>query len=93
MPIGQNAPPVCICRGMRCTRFGGVTYLMGRLLAYEPAADPAALRADLADRSLHQATIVYTYNEGQLHPYCRLGPLAGNHDSSYPAAVQDEEGC
>jgi hypothetical protein len=72
--------------------FEGVTYLMGRLLAYEPAADPATLRADLAGRSLHQATIVYIYDEGQLHPYCRLGPLAGNHDSSYPAAVQDEDG-
>lgn len=69
----------------------GVTYLMGRLLAYEPTADPATLRADLAGRSLNQATIVYTYDGGQLHPYCRLGPLAGNHDSSYPAAVRDED--
>ncbi len=71
--------------------FEGVTYLMGRLLAYEPTAEPATLRADLAGRSLHQATIIYTYDEGQLHPYCRLGPLAGNHDSSYPAAVRDDD--
>ena len=71
--------------------FAGVTYLMGRLLAYEPPVDPSNLRADLAGRSLDQATIVYTYHEGQLHPYCRLGPLAGNHDSSYPAAAQDED--
>lgn len=71
--------------------FEGTTYLMGRLLAYEPAADPAMRRADLADRPLSQATIVYTYDGGQLHPYCLLGSLAGNHDSSYPAAVQAED--
>ena len=69
--------------------FDGVTYLMGRLLAYEPTADPAMLRSDLADRPLHQATIIYTYDKGQLHPYCQLGTLVGNHDSSYPAAVRD----
>ena len=35
-----------------------------------------------------QATMVFTFENGTLTPYCRLGPLKGNHDSSYATAVR-----
>ena len=69
--------------------FDGVTYLMGRHLAYDPPVDPATSRARVSGRSLDQATMVYIYEDGGLKPYCQLGPLDGNHDSSYAAAVRD----
>ena len=34
-----------------------------------------------------QGTIVYTYEEGVLVPYCLLGPLHENHDASYATAI------
>ena len=33
--------------------------------------------------------MVYTYRDGELATYCLLGPLEGNHDSSYAAAVRE----
>ena len=68
--------------------FEGVTYLISRLLAYDPPADSAEPRSAVAGRDLDQATMVYTYDDGQLQPYCLLGPLDGNHDSSYATAVR-----
>lgn len=69
-------------------RFDGVTYLVTRHLAYDPPVDPAARRDVLAGRKLDQGTIVYTYEADRLEPYCLLGPLDGNHDSSYAVVVR-----
>ena len=33
--------------------------------------------------------MVYTYERGKLKPYCLLGSLDGNRDSSYATAVRD----
>ena len=55
--------------------FDGVTYLMGRLLVHDPPANAAAPSAEVSDRPVDQATVVYTYDDGDLVPYCVLGPL------------------
>lgn len=75
--------------GHAAYRFEGATYLLGRWLAYDPPVPPDTLQAELSDHYLDQATMIYAYENGHLQPYCRLGPLDGNHDSSYPTAVQD----
>ena len=67
----------------------GVTYVTSRLLAYDPPADPQSTRASVAGRSVSQATMVYTYESGRLVPYCRLGALNGNRDSSYATVVRE----
>lgn len=69
--------------------YDGVVYVMGRLLVCDPPVDPATPRSDVPDASFAQATVVYTYEDGELRPYCQLGPLEGNHDSSYATAVRD----
>ena len=75
--------------GQSVYTFDGVTYLISRLLRYTPPAASAAARAEVAGRPIDQATMVYTYDKGRLNPYCLLGPLQGNHDSSYATAVRD----
>ena len=70
-------------------QFEDTVYLIGRYLAYDPPGDPATPRAELSNEGLSQATMVYTYRDRELAPYCLLGPLEGNHDSSYAAAVRD----
>lgn len=75
--------------GQSVYTFDGVTYLISRLLRYTPAAEAVATRAEVAGRPIDQATMVYTYDKGRLNPYCMLGPLEGNHDSSYATAVRD----
>ena len=69
--------------------FDGIIYLTSRLLAYRPPVDSKLPRSAVAGRKLDQATMVYTYEGGNLKPYCRLGPLDGNHDSSYAEVVRD----
>ena len=44
---------------------------------------------DALPAELDQGTVIYTYEDGALEPYCLLGPLSGNHDSSYATAVQE----
>ncbi|MEO2017879.1 MAG: hypothetical protein ABGZ53_26305 [Fuerstiella sp.] len=75
--------------GHSLTTFDGVTYLISRILAYDPPVEPSTPRSALSDHKLDQATMVYTYEGGRLKPYCLLGPLDGNHDSSYAAAVRE----
>ena len=69
--------------------FDGTTYLIGRHLAYDPPVPAETPRSQTGGRKLDQATMVYTYEDSKLVPYCLLGPLDGNHDSSYAAAVRD----
>lgn len=69
--------------------FEGVNYLIGRYLGYDPPVDPETPRSRVGGRKLDQATMVYTYERGQLKPYCLLGSLDGNRDSSYATAVRD----
>ena len=75
--------------GQSVYTFDDVTYVISRLLRYTPPAAGGASRAQVAGRPLDQATMVYTYDQGRLHPYCLLGPLQGNHDSSYATAVRE----
>ncbi|NKB72026.1 MAG: hypothetical protein GKR89_33530 [Candidatus Latescibacteria bacterium] len=67
--------------------FDGVVYLISRLLRHHPPAAPATPQAELPS-SNDQGTMVYTYEDQCLRPYCQLGPLQGNHDSSYATAVR-----
>ncbi len=69
--------------------FDGVTYLIGRYLGYDPPVDSETPRAKVSGRKLDQATMVYTYEQDRLKPYCLLGSLDGNRDSSYATAVRD----
>jgi hypothetical protein len=78
--------------GQSAYTFDGVTYVLSRLLQFDPPFPPGTLRVKEAGRKLDQATIIYTYDrhaEQPLKPYCLLGPLDGNHDSSYPTVVRD----
>ena len=75
--------------GQAVHTFGGVTYLMGRYLGYDPPVPASTPRSQVGGRRLDQATMIYTFESGKLRPYCLLGPLDGNHDSSYAAAVED----
>ena len=74
--------------GQSVYTFDRVTYLISRILDYSPPAASSDLRSQVSGRPLNQATMVYTYDQGRLNPYCLLGPLQGNHDSSYATAVQ-----
>jgi hypothetical protein len=74
--------------GQSVYTFDGVTYLFSRFFASDSPIDADAPRATLPEK-IHQGTMVYTYEGGVLAPYCLLGPLAGNHDSSYATAVQE----
>jgi len=73
--------------GQSAYTFAGVTYMISRELRYTPPVPPSTLRVNVASR-VSQATMVFTFQDGKLTPYCRLGPLQGNHDSSYATAVQ-----
>jgi hypothetical protein len=48
----------------------------------------AAAPRDALPAQLDQGTVIYIYEKGSLKPYCLLGPMSGNHDSSYATAVQ-----
>ena len=62
---------------------------MGRYLGYDPPLPASTPRSQVGVRRLDQATMIYTFESGKLRPYCLLGPLDGNHASSYAAAVED----
>ena len=66
----------------------GVVYLFSRQFACDLPVEAAAPRSALPE-AVDQGTIVYTYEGGALAPYCLLGPLADNHDSSYATAVRE----
>lgn len=66
--------------------FAGVTYVFSRAFACDPQLDASAPRAALP-QAVHQGTIAYTYENRALVPYRLLGPLQGNHDSSYATAI------
>ncbi len=87
----QERPAEVHLSGHAAYTFDGVIYVISRLLAYDPPLDPAAARPPSSTGTVNvkQATMVYTYENGRLHPYCQLGALDGNHDSSYAAAVRD----
>lgn len=76
--------------GQAIYTFDGVTYLLSRVFACDPPLVGDAPRAALPPQP-DQGTLVYTYEEGTLRPYCLLGPLAGNHDSSYATAVRQSD--
>lgn len=65
---------------------GGVTYVFSRAFACDPPLEPASPRSALP-ATVDQGTVVYTYEERVLIPYCLLGPLRENHDASYATAV------
>ena len=64
----------------------GVTYVFSRAFACNPSLEAESPRSALP-AAVDQGTIVYTYEGGVLIPYCLLGPLRENHDSSYATAV------
>ena len=64
----------------------GVTYVFSRAFACDPPIESDAPRSALP-AEIDQGTIVYTYEEGVLVPYCLLGPLHENHDASYATAI------
>ena len=68
--------------------FSHRTYVLSRGMACEPQVAAEAPR-DALPAELDQGTVIYTYEDGALEPYCLLGPLSGNHDSSYATAVQE----
>jgi hypothetical protein len=74
--------------GQAVYTFDGITYLLSRVFGCDPPVEAAADRSALPEK-VDQATMVYTYEDGALTPYCLLGPLAGNHDSSYATAVRE----
>ena len=74
--------------GQAVYTFADITYVFSRVFACDPPVEAAAARSALPER-VDQATMVYTYEGGALQPYCLLGPLAGNHDSSYATAVRE----
>ncbi len=76
--------------GQAVYTFKGTTYLISRVFACNPPVLASASRATLPEK-LDQATMVYTYEMGHLKPYYLLGPLAGNHDSSYATALCEED--
>ena len=74
--------------GQSVYTFDGATYLFSRAFASDPPVAADAPRASLPERG-DQGTALYTYEDGVLRPYCLLGPLRGNHDSSYATAVRE----
>jgi hypothetical protein len=68
--------------------FDSITYVISRVMRCDPPVEAAAARSTLPEK-VDQATMIYTYEGGALKPYCLLGPLAGNHDSSYATAVRE----
>lgn len=68
--------------------FDGVTYVLSRAFCCDLPLPAAAPRSELGT-AVDQVTVIYTYENGALMPYCLLGPLAGNHDSSYATAVRE----
>ena len=75
--------------GQVAYRFNNVDYVISRMLKYDPPVSPLKNRSAGAGRKLDQATMIYTYEGGKLKPYCRLGALDGNKDSSYAGAIQE----
>lgn len=73
--------------GQAVYTFNDTTYLLSRVFACDPPVAADAPRTSLPER-VDQGTALYTYESGILQPYCLLGPLQGNHDSSYATAVR-----
>ncbi len=70
--------------------FSNRTYVLSRAIVSDPPVAAGAPR-DALPTELDQGTVIYTYENGVLAPYCLLGPLSGNHDSSYATAVQEDD--
>jgi len=73
--------------GQSAYTFAGVTYMISRELQYTPPVPASTPRSEVRSK-VAQATMVFTFENRTLTPYCRLGPLKGNHDSSYATAVR-----
>lgn len=73
--------------GQAVYTFDGLTYLFSRVFACDPPVAADAPRAALP-KDVDQGTALYTYEGGSLRPYSLLGPLQGNHDSSYATALR-----
>ena len=67
--------------------FSNRTYVLSRAMVSDPPVAAGAPQ-DTLPAKLDQGTVIYTYEKGSLKPYCLLGPMSGNHDSSYATAVQ-----